>query len=54
MPRTAAPSESRLARLRRYFGLSQQELAALLGISTKAVETRIRRARAKLAELLDG
>lgn len=34
--------------------MRQSEAAALLGISTKAVETRIRRARAKLAELLDG
>jgi transcriptional regulator with XRE-family HTH domain len=33
MPRPAAPSDSRLARLRRYFGLSQQELAALLGVT---------------------
>lgn len=33
--------------------MRQSDAAALLGISTKAVETRIRRARAKLAELLD-
>ncbi len=34
--------------------MRQSDAAALLGISTKAVETRIRRARAKLLELLDG
>lgn len=34
-------------------GLSQAETAATLSISEKAVETRIRRARAKLAERLD-
>ncbi|RYE03133.1 MAG: RNA polymerase subunit sigma-24, partial [Sphingomonadales bacterium] len=33
-------------------GLSQAEAAALLSISEKAVETRIRRARARLTELL--
>lgn len=34
-------------------GLSQAEAANLLGISEKAVETRIRRARARLSEILD-
>lgn len=33
-------------------GLSQAEAATLLSISEKAVETRIRRARARLAEML--
>ncbi|MBC7504201.1 MAG: RNA polymerase sigma factor [Sandarakinorhabdus sp.] len=33
-------------------GLSQANAAEVLGISEKAVETRIRRARAKLAEIL--
>jgi transcriptional regulator with XRE-family HTH domain len=33
MPRSAAPSFSLLARLRRFYGLSQTELAALLGLS---------------------
>ena len=35
-------------------GLSQDEAAALLGISRKAVETRIYRARMKLSALLEG
>jgi RNA polymerase sigma-70 factor (ECF subfamily) len=34
-------------------GLSQSEAGALLGISEKAVETRIRRARLRLAEILN-
>ncbi|KQN78481.1 RNA polymerase sigma factor [Sphingomonas sp. Leaf62] len=34
--------------------MRQSDAAALLGISTKAVETRIRRARIRLAELLAG
>ena len=33
-------------------GLSQAEAASVLGISEKAVETRIRRARARLTEIL--
>lgn len=33
-------------------GLSQAEAAGVLGISEKAIETRIRRARAKLAEIV--
>lgn len=33
-------------------GLSQADAAAVLGISEKAVETRIRRARARLTEIL--
>ena len=33
MPRTAAPSLSRLARVRLHYGLGQHELAALLGIT---------------------
>ena len=33
MPRTAAPSFGLLARVRRHYGLSQTELAALLGLS---------------------
>jgi RNA polymerase sigma factor CnrH len=35
-------------------GLSQDEAAAVLGVSRKAVETRIYRARQKLAEMLEG
>lgn len=35
-------------------GLSQDEAAAMLGISRKAVETRIYRARQKLTEWLEG
>ncbi len=35
-------------------GLSQDEAAALLGVSRKTVETRIYRARQKLTELLEG
>ena len=35
-------------------GLSQDEAAAVLGLSRKAVETRIYRARQKLSELLKG
>lgn len=38
--------------LRTIEGLSQAEVAALLGISTKAVETRLYRARARLQELV--
>lgn len=34
-------------------GLSQADAASVLGISEKAVETRIRRARARLTEILD-
>ena len=34
-------------------GLSQKDAAALLGINTKAVETRVYRAKKRLAELLD-
>ena len=33
-------------------GLSQADAAAVLGISEKAVETRIRRARARLSEII--
>lgn len=40
--------------LRTIEGLSQQDTAAALGISTKAVETRLYRARAKLAEAVRG
>lgn len=39
--------------LRMIEGLSQAETAAVLGVSEKAVETRLYRARAKLAELLE-
>lgn len=35
-------------------GLSQEEAAAILGISRKAVETRLYRARQKLSHLADG
>lgn len=35
-------------------GLSQEEAAALLGVSRKAIETRIHRARQKLLTLLEG
>jgi RNA polymerase sigma-70 factor (ECF subfamily) len=35
-------------------GWSQSDAAALLGISEKAVETRIYRARQKLSALLEG
>lgn len=35
-------------------GMSQEEAATVLGISRKAVETRIYRARQKLSELLEG
>lgn len=35
-------------------GMAQDEAAAVLGISRKAVETRIYRARQKLSELLEG
>lgn len=35
-------------------GLSQEEAAAILGISRKAVETRIHRARQKLSHLVEG
>ncbi len=35
-------------------GLSQDEAAALLGVSRKAVETRIYRARQKLTQILEG
>ena len=35
-------------------GLSQAEAALALGISPKAVETRLYRARARLAEALQG
>ncbi|KQM41217.1 RNA polymerase sigma factor [Sphingomonas sp. Leaf10] len=35
-------------------GMRQSDAAALLGISTKAVETRIRRARARLTDMLNG
>ncbi|WOF45351.1 RNA polymerase sigma factor [Sphingopyxis indica] len=38
--------------LRTIEGLSQAETAEVLGVSQKAVETRLHRARAKLAELL--
>jgi DNA-directed RNA polymerase specialized sigma24 family protein len=38
--------------LRTLQDMSQAETAATLSISEKAVETRVRRARAKLAELL--
>ena len=40
--------------LRTIEGMSQTESAGVLGISEKAVETRLYRARAKLAELLRG
>ena len=39
--------------LRTIEGMDQAETAALLGISPKAVETRLYRARRRLAELLD-
>ncbi|WP_407058958.1 RNA polymerase sigma factor [Ralstonia syzygii subsp. celebesensis] len=35
-------------------GMSQPEAAAALGMSLKAIEGRISRARAKLASVLDG
>lgn len=38
--------------LRAIEGLSQAETAGVLGISEKAVETRVRRARARLSEIL--
>jgi len=38
--------------LRTVQDLSQAETAAILGITEKAVETRVRRARAKLSEQL--
>ncbi|WP_232332688.1 RNA polymerase sigma factor [Novosphingobium aquimarinum] len=40
--------------LRTIEGMSQAESASILGISEKAVETRLYRARAKLAEILRG
>jgi RNA polymerase sigma factor CnrH len=40
--------------LRTVEGLSQAETAELLGISEKAVESRLRRARIKLADCLEG
>jgi RNA polymerase sigma factor CnrH len=40
--------------LRTIEGLSQAETAAVLGISDKAVETRLHRARAKLSQILRG
>jgi RNA polymerase sigma-70 factor (ECF subfamily) len=40
--------------LRTIEGLSQAESAAVLGISEKAVETRLYRARSKLSEILRG
>ncbi|PKB25355.1 RNA polymerase sigma-70 factor (ECF subfamily) [Novosphingobium kunmingense] len=40
--------------LRTIEGMSQAESAGVLGISEKAVETRLYRARAKLAEILRG
>ena len=40
--------------LRTIEGLSQAETAGVLGISEKAVETRLYRARAKLLEKLEG
>lgn len=39
--------------LRTIEGLSQAEAAGVLGVSEKAVETRLHRARAKLAEMLE-
>ncbi|MDH2135395.1 sigma-70 family RNA polymerase sigma factor, partial [Sphingobium yanoikuyae] len=39
--------------LRTVEGLSQAETAAALGISGKAVETRLRRARERLSKILD-
>jgi len=38
--------------LRAVEDLSQAETAAILGVTEKAVETRVRRARAKLSERL--
>lgn len=40
--------------LRTIEGMSQAESAGVLGISEKAVETRLYRARTKLAEILRG
>lgn len=40
--------------LRTIEGLSQAEAADVLGVSEKAVETRLYRARAKLTEILKG
>lgn len=40
--------------LRTIEGMSQAETAATLGVSEKAVETRLRRARTKLGEILRG
>ncbi|MET0239944.1 MAG: sigma-70 family RNA polymerase sigma factor [Sphingobium sp.] len=40
--------------LRTIEGMSQADVAALLGISGKAVETRLYRARAKLTEMVEG
>ena len=39
--------------LRTVEGLSEAETAAALGISGKAVEMRLRRARAKLSKIFD-
>jgi RNA polymerase sigma-70 factor (ECF subfamily) len=39
--------------LRTIEGMSQSEVADLLGISAKAVETRLYRARARLQSVLD-
>jgi len=40
--------------LRTIEGLSQSEAAGILGVSEKAIETRLYRARAKLTEILRG
>ena len=60
MPRTAAYSNSRLGRVRRYFGLQLRELAALLGISPALAtqleagrRTLTREVHARLAPFLD-
>lgn len=38
--------------LTQFEGLSQQEAATVLGVTAKAVETRVRRARQRLAEII--
>ena len=49
---TALEAEREPLVLRTVDDLSQAETAAVLGITEKAVETRVRRARAKLSERL--
>ncbi|QIX63081.1 helix-turn-helix transcriptional regulator [Hymenobacter lutimineralis] len=53
MARPAAFSDSRLARVRRYFGLSQQELAALLGLAPSTTNQLERGTRALTREVYE-